>query len=76
MKFVVICNQCRETLLRWSLFLLESETVFCTVLSCFSTNLIHAWFLAVCVAAIYHRNQFFHLYQHIKGKEKRKVQIG
>ena len=70
LKSVVIFNQSQETLLRWSLFLLEFETVICRVLSCFSFTLIHTWFLAVCVAAIAQGNNF-RLYQQNKGKGKR-----
>ena len=40
------------------------------VLSCFSSTLIHTLFLAVCFAAIAHRNNF-HLYQQNKGQGKR-----
>ena len=71
MKFVVIFNQSQATLLKWSLFLLGSETVICTVLSCSSSIFIHNWFLAVCVATIAHRNNLFHLCQQNKGKGKR-----
>ena len=70
LKSVVIFNQSQETLLRWSLFLLEFETMICIVLSCSSLTLIHTWFLAVCVAAIPHGNNF-HMYQQNKGKGKR-----
>ena len=42
-----------------------------TVLSCSTSTIIHTWFLVVCVAAIGHKNHFFHLYQQNKGKEKR-----
>ena len=70
LKSVVIFNQSQETLPRWSLFLLEFETVICRVLSCSSLTLIHTWFLAVCVAAIAQGNNF-RLYQQNKGKGKR-----
>ena len=70
LKFVVIFNQYQATLLRWSIFLLESETEVCTVLCYSSLALIYTWFLAVLVAAIAHWNNF-HLYQRDKGKRKR-----
>ena len=68
LKFVVIFNQSQATLLRWSLFLLGSETVhISTFLPCSSSTVIYTWFLSACVVATAHRNNFY-LYQQNKGK--------
>ena len=68
LKFVVIFNPSQATLLRWSPFLLGSETVhISTFLSCPSSTVIYTWFLSACVVATAHRNNFY-LYQQNKGK--------
>ena len=69
LKFLVIFNQSQVTLLRWSIFLLGSEIVICTVLSSSSSTLIYTWFLAVCVAAILIETTLICI-NRIKGKGK------
>ena len=68
-KFEIL-NQFQATLLRCLLLLLGSETGICAVVFCSSSTFIYTWFLADCVAAIAHGNNWFHLYQQDKGKGK------
>ena len=49
-----------------------SEILISKVLSCSSSTLIQTLFLAVCVSAVAHRNNF-HLYQENKGQGKRGI---
>ena len=69
-KFEIL-NQFQATLLRCLLLLLGSETGISAVVFCSSSTFIYTWFLADCVAAIAHGNNWFHLYQQDKGKGKR-----